>query len=81
MTKPIARDAIYRRRLRGRNHRVMRALVHHVSAELSGPRRHDGRARIGRIAHDDPAVGDSVRPGIRKAVGSTGPKGALILAG
>ena len=47
MTKPIARDPIYRRRrFEAEDHRDMRSLVHHLSAELSGPRRHDGRARI-----------------------------------
>jgi hypothetical protein len=59
----------------------MCSLVHHVSAELSGPRRYDGRTRIGRVSHDDSAVSDPVRAGVRETVGPMGPRRDLILAG
>ena len=56
----------------------MCALVHHVSTELSGPGRHDGGTRIGRVSHDDPEVDDPVRAGVRETVGPMGPGRALF---
>ena len=54
--------------LRGRDHRVMCSLVHHVSADPSGSRRSDGRTRIGRVSQDDLEVGNPVRAGVREAM-------------
>jgi hypothetical protein len=59
----------------------MYSLVHHVSAELSGSGRHDGRSRVGRISHDDSAVGDPVRAGVRETMEPMGPRREFILAG
>jgi len=80
MTEPIARDPIYRRRhFERRDDRVMCSLVHHVSAELSGPRRHDGGKWIGRVSHDDSAVGNPVRTGVRKAMEAMGPRARPVV--
>jgi hypothetical protein len=69
MTKPIARDPIYRKRaFDADHHRVVRALVHHLSAVVSRSCGDDGRARRQSCAFDDPSVGHSLRSGVREAL-------------
>ncbi len=80
MTKPIARDPIYRRR-RFEAEIIALCVRWYITYRLSGPRRHGGRTGIGRVSHHDPALGDPVRAGVRETLEPTGPKGALILAG
>jgi hypothetical protein len=82
MTKPIARDPIYRRR-RFEAEIIELCVRWYITYRLGyrAPRRHDGRARIDRVSHHDPAVSDPVRTGVRKMVGPMGARRALILAG
>src|SRR5580700_5608987 len=54
--------------IRCRDHRAVRALVYHLSIELSGSPGDDGRTRHRRVALDDSSLGDSLCAGVRKAM-------------
>ena len=82
MTAPIARDTIYRRRRFGAETiETVRALVHHLSAELPRSGSHDGRARIGGLPYNDFTLGDPLRAGVREAMESMVATSELLLEG
>jgi len=69
MTKPIARDLIYRRRMFDAHvieHRTVRSLVHQLPAELSRPRWNNGGARDHGGPQLNPAMGNPARAGARR---------------
>jgi hypothetical protein len=71
MTKPIARDSMYRQC--AFDAEVIPLCVrwyHHVSAVVPRPRGDDGGARHQGRPFDDPAMGHSLRTRVREAMGS-----------
>ena len=80
MTQAKTRDPIYRRR-RFEAEIIELCVRWYITypGELSGSGGHDGRARDQAVPHDDPALGDSLRPRVREAVESLVPEGELLL--
>jgi hypothetical protein len=69
-----ARPDLSRPQIPARNHRVMRAVVSHLSPELSRSCRDDGRARRRHFPLDHSSLGTALCPGIREAVVSVCPR-------
>ena|SRR5687768_10616394 len=82
MTKPIARDPIYRRR-RFETEIIELCVRWYITYRLSYRDLVAMMAERGlAVSHTTIfAVGDPVRTGVRNTLEPTGPKGALILAG
>jgi len=68
MTKPIERDPIYRGR-RFQTETIELCVRWYITYRLSY-----------RVAHDDHALGLTIRPGVRKALGSLSASSEFFLA-
>src|SRR5260370_25098473 len=75
-----ARLDLARSQISARNHRVVCAVVPHLSVELAGSRRDDGRARRRHFPLDYSSLGTALCPRIREALVSLCPRRALVLA-
>jgi len=79
MSKPIARDSMYRRRSFDADIIELCFLVHHLPAELSRSRGDDGGAWCGSLGHADLTMADSVCSRVREALESWYRGGAGVL--
>jgi hypothetical protein len=79
MTKPIARDPIYRRR-RFEGEVIELCVRWYISYRLSYRDLAAMMAGAHRVPHDNSALGDPLRAGVREAMESLGTTRALLLA-